>query len=38
VYLYVHRYWKHLKLGKYSPPPKPEKGGSAGLDPAEAGI
>jgi len=21
VYLYVHRYWKHLKQGKYSPPP-----------------
>jgi multidrug efflux pump len=20
VYLYVHRYWKHLKQGKYSPP------------------
>ena len=21
VYLYVHRYWTHLKRGKYSPPP-----------------
>ena len=21
VYLYVHRYWKHLKQGKYDPPP-----------------
>jgi multidrug efflux pump len=21
VYLYVHRYWKHLKQGKYNPPP-----------------
>ena len=21
VYLYVHRYWKHLKQGKYRPPP-----------------
>jgi multidrug efflux pump len=23
VYLYLRRYWKHLKEGKYSPPPKP---------------
>jgi Cu/Ag efflux pump CusA len=24
VYLYIHRYWKHLKQGKYnSPPPRP---------------
>ena len=22
VYLYVHRYWKHLKQGKYAPPPR----------------
>ncbi|HEX3846828.1 MAG TPA: efflux RND transporter permease subunit [Steroidobacteraceae bacterium] len=22
VYLYIHRYWKHLKQGKYSPPPQ----------------
>ena len=21
VYLYIHRYWKHLKQGKYAPPP-----------------
>jgi multidrug efflux pump len=21
IYLYVHRYWKHLKQGKYNPPP-----------------
>jgi len=21
VYLYVHRYWKHLKQGKYNTPP-----------------
>ncbi len=24
VYLYVHRYWKHLKQGKYAPPPTRE--------------
>ena len=40
VYLYVHRYWKHLKAGKYSPPaprsaPDPKLGG---LDAAEAGT
>jgi multidrug efflux pump len=22
IFLYVHRYWKHLKQGKYSPPPR----------------
>ncbi len=40
VYLYVHRYWKHLKQGKYSPPaprPAPESG-MRGLGPAEAGT
>jgi multidrug efflux pump len=41
VYLYVHRYWKHLKQGKYSPPPahiaRPESG-SRGFGPAEAGT
>jgi multidrug efflux pump len=31
VYLYVHRYWKHLKQGRYSPPPR-----SHGLDPVGA--
>jgi hypothetical protein len=40
VYLYVHRYWKHLKQGKYSPPaakttPDP---GIRGLGTAEAGT
>jgi multidrug efflux pump len=41
VYLYVHRYWKHLKQGKYSPPPARAMGesrGGHGLDPAEAGA
>jgi multidrug efflux pump len=41
VYLYVHRYWKHLKQGKYSPPPGRAMGesrGGHGLDPAEAGA
>jgi multidrug efflux pump len=37
VYLYLRRYWKHLKEGKYSPPPKQPQSnrdfGSAG-DPA----
>jgi Cu/Ag efflux pump CusA len=28
VYLYVHRYWKHLKQGKYRAPPER---GSEGL-------
>jgi multidrug efflux pump len=40
VYLYVHRYWKHLKQGKYSPPaPRsaPESG-MGGFGPAEAGT
>jgi multidrug efflux pump len=39
VYLYVHRYWKHLKQGRYSPPGprgesregRPAPGGSLGL-------
>ncbi|MEP6548183.1 MAG: efflux RND transporter permease subunit [Gammaproteobacteria bacterium] len=26
VYLYVHRYWKHLKQGKYRPPPARSSG------------
>ena len=29
IYLYVHRYWKHLKDGKYSPPGKLPPTGSA---------
>ncbi len=40
VYLYVHRYWKHLKQGKYAPPPAPRKdssSGAGGLDPVVAG-
>jgi multidrug efflux pump len=41
VYLYVHRYWKHLKRGKYSPPgpqlaPATAMGGLG--PPAEAGT
>jgi multidrug efflux pump len=41
IYLYVHRYWKHLKDGKYSPPSKlPPTGGSAapGFGALEAGT
>jgi multidrug efflux pump len=41
VYLYIHRYWKHLKQGKYSPPPaRPadQDRGSRGFDPVGAGT
>jgi multidrug efflux pump len=41
VYLYIHRYWKHLKLGKYSPPPAraaANESGDRGFGPAEAGA
>jgi multidrug efflux pump len=41
VYLYVHRYWKHLKQGKYSPPaarPPVGESGARGFGPAEAGV
>jgi multidrug efflux pump len=48
VYLYVHRYWKHLKQGKYaSPPPLPPappapppaaNPGGRGFDPLGAGA
>jgi multidrug efflux pump len=34
VYLYVHRYWKHLKQGMYKAPP----GGSAGQKPQSPGF
>ncbi len=42
VYLYVHRYFKHLKQGKYQPP-QPRAAGSgsgagAGFDPLGAGT
>jgi Cu/Ag efflux pump CusA len=40
VYLYVHRYWRHLKQGKYNPP-APSAGhnpGGRGLDPVGAGT
>jgi len=41
VYLYVHRYWKHLKQGRYSPP-RPRAAaretGALGLGPAQAGT
>jgi multidrug efflux pump subunit AcrB len=33
IFLYVHRYWKHLKQGKYSPPPRPHP--APGLGAAE---
>ena len=41
VYLYVHRYWKHLKQGKYNPPTAPAAGRGPdghGFDPVGAGI
>ena len=44
VYLYVHRYWKHLKDGKYSPPrPRPAldpapRAGAPGFGAAEGGT
>ena len=41
VYLYVHRYWKHLKQGKYRPPAARAAGeepGDRGLDPVGAGA
>jgi multidrug efflux pump len=48
VYLYVHRYWKHLRQGKYSPPaprttpdsaPRAARpSGSSGFSGAEAGT
>jgi multidrug efflux pump len=40
VYLYVHRYWKNLKQGKYSPPPAAagQNPSSGGFDPLGAGI
>ncbi len=41
VYLYVHRYWKHLKQGKYnSPPARPADPGLSGhgFEPVGAGT
>ncbi len=40
VYLYVHRYWKHLKQGWYSKPPALSSGGNgaAGFGPMQAGT
>jgi multidrug efflux pump len=41
VYLYVHRYWKHLKQGRYnSPPARPDDPGISGhgFEPAGAGT
>ncbi|MGO9933563.1 MAG: efflux RND transporter permease subunit, partial [Steroidobacteraceae bacterium] len=41
VYLYVHRYWKHLKQGRYAPPParRPHRdAGGSSLDPLGAGT
>src|SRR5258706_1029353 len=40
VYLYIHRYWRHLKQGKYNPP-APAAGqnpGGRGFDPVGAGT
>jgi multidrug efflux pump len=41
VYLYIHRYWKHLKQGKYNSPPArpadPGLGGN-GFEPVGAGT
>jgi multidrug efflux pump len=39
VYLYVHRYWKHLKQGRYRPPsarPAGPASGDRGIDPLGA--
>jgi multidrug efflux pump len=36
VYLYVHRYWKHLKQGKFAPPPKRASERDPGLGPLGA--
>ena len=34
IYLYFHRYWKHLKHGVYSPPREPgQRRGRPGLRP-----
>jgi multidrug efflux pump len=42
VYLYVHRYWKHLKQGRYNTPPRAAGripgGPGPGLDPLGAGT
>jgi multidrug efflux pump len=40
VFLYVHRYFKHLRQGKYSPPPvRPRRpAADPGFGPAEAGT
>jgi multidrug efflux pump len=38
VYLYLRRYWKHLKEGKYSPPAKPTAGPEGGRDFGPLGI
>jgi len=39
VYLYVHRYWKHLKQGRYSSPPAGAGGpGPGGQDPGNHGF
>jgi hypothetical protein len=42
VYLYVHRYWRNLKQGKYNLPPPARDAGHGlsgpGFDPAGAGT
>ncbi|MGO9950085.1 MAG: efflux RND transporter permease subunit [Steroidobacteraceae bacterium] len=38
VYLYVHRYWKHLKQGRYAPPAPRALSPGPNLDPLGAGT
>jgi multidrug efflux pump len=39
IYLYVHRYWKHLKQGKYAPPPgRSGQADPTGFEPLGAGA
>jgi multidrug efflux pump len=38
VYLYVHRYWKHLKQGRYAPPAPRTLSPGPNLDPLGAGT
>ncbi len=38
VYLYVHRYWKHLKQGKYNRPPSPAGQNPGGQSPSGHGL
>jgi hypothetical protein len=38
IYLYVHRYWKHLKQGRYAPPAPRTLSPGPNLDPLGAGT